>query len=273
VLDGALAQCLPLDEVMKVPALGRLLALTTAQRTLDTDVVGLTADLERARAVPGAGITIAVALQALRSSESGQVLRGLRALERLKPACAKERVRTLLGAGTQRVHLREAADQTLRVLPARTTPLAGLEELLRDTPLFETVREVAPEAAKAETVDDWFEHARPVWRAWWTLSEAGPPTEAVWRARTNEFLHFIESRRLHPRGRSLVQVKGPSSVRCELSTGEEVVTAAQLPLHHEGDVAGEVVHLSCGHPANARLLDQSFAFEPGDELTIEVLAP
>jgi hypothetical protein len=282
VLDAALAQCLPLDEVMQIAALGRLLApsLATARHHLAIDLLGVSHDVGSLQSASEGGVAVGVALQALRSNDPRLVVKGLRALERMKPACARERVRsllttnTLVSTGMTQVRLGEAADQTLRALPSRTTPLAGLEELLRDTPLFETVREVHPAAAKADSVDAWFELARPVWRAWWTLSEAGtPPSDAIWRARTNEFLHFIETRRLHPRGRSVLHVRGPASVQCRATTPGAALTDGSLPFDIEGDVPEEVVRLACRHPENETLLDQRFPFEAGEELTIEVLPP
>jgi hypothetical protein len=143
VLDAALAQCLPLDEVMQVAPLGRLLApsLATARHHFSIDLLGVSHDVGTLQSASEGGVAVGVALQALRSSDPRQVVKGLRALERMKPACARERVRsllttnTLVSTGMTQVRLGEAADQTLRALPSRTTPLAGLEELLlRDRP-------------------------------------------------------------------------------------------------------------------------------------------
>ncbi|MDX2015642.1 MAG: hypothetical protein SFW67_35945 [Myxococcaceae bacterium] len=279
VLDAALGQCLPLDDV-KNDALRELLAptLAAARARLKDDLLVRSGDFDTQRPAPETGVAIAVALQALRSSDEQQVVRGLRAIERAKPACAKERVRALLGNGAMvadvdraTARVSEVADEALRALPAGTTPLAGLEAVLRDTPVFETVREVVPEAVRAESVDAWFELARPVWRAFWALADGGTPSEEAWRVRTHELLGFRETRRLHPRGRSLLHVIGRPSVACQVSTRELVEAFAKLPFDYEGDAPRDEVRLVCVSLGGAPVLDRWFTFEPGDELTIEVL--
>ncbi|MCU0694941.1 MAG: hypothetical protein MUC96_00275 [Myxococcaceae bacterium] len=279
VLDGALANCLSLEEVRST-ALRELLApaLTDARERMKD---GLRVRLGALDVPPESGAVVAVALQALRSRDMEKVVRGLRALASARPACAKERVRALLANGSvgfdvdgEVVRVREVADEVLRELPAGTTPLAGLEAVLKSTPVFETAREVVPGAAKAESVDAWFELARPVWRAYWDAAQAadgGVPSDEAWRDRVNALLHFRETRRLQPRGRSLLHLTSRAPVSCEVATTAGVVAKARLPLDYEGDVPDDVVHLRCGTADEAPVLDRSFTFEPGDELTIEVL--
>jgi hypothetical protein len=146
--------------------------------------------------------------------------------------------------------------------------------MLADTPLIDTVAEVVPASVDALSVAEWFALARPVWRAWWTLSgEGGRPSDEVWRARTNQFLHFSETRRIHPRGRSLLHVKGPATVSCQATMGEGIGTWSVLPLEFEHDPEGDVVHLECHQSRTELVLDRKFPFEAGEELTVEVLWP
>jgi hypothetical protein len=274
VMDRAFSQCVTLEEFSQK----RLVLLLDP--SLDQAREQLRQGVLEYRGV-GNGFGVAVSLQALRSRDVPQLARALRFLAVARVSCARDRVRglvsnrALVGDVTMpMVRVGDVAEETLRSLPASLSPLSGLREALANTPLIDTVAEVVPTSVDAASVTEWFALARPVWRAWWALSgEGGRPSDEVWRARTNEFLHFSETRRLHPRGRSLLHVKGPSTVSCQAITGEGIVKWSVLPLELERDPVDDVVHLECHQSADQTVLDRKFPFEPGEELTIEVLWP
>lgn len=276
VMDRAFAQCLTLEEVSD-PRLLETLAPYLAQwseRLREGTLESRHSDL-----VDGFGV--AVSLQALRSRDVPQLARALRFLGVARVSCSRDRVRglvsnrALVGDVTLPwARVGDVAEETLRSLPASVSPLTGLREALANTPLIDTAAEVVPASVDAASVTEWFALARPVWRAWWTLSgEGGRPSDEVWRARTNQFLHFSETRRIHPRGRSLLHVKGPSTVSCQAIMDEGIVKWSPLPLELERDPVDDFVHLECHASSGDPVLDRQFPFEPGEELTIEVLWP
>ncbi|MCA2977238.1 MAG: hypothetical protein INH41_30755 [Myxococcaceae bacterium] len=278
----AMRQCLPLRDV-EDPALLALLAPRLAEARAWLKGEATDASLRASvTAGPLRGAEVAVAAEALRSTDGREVVLGLRLLADTGASCARPLVVPLLKTGTpvfEGAHdlgrVGDEAAVTLDALPERWSPLADLEEQLADLPVFATVREVEPAAAAAATVDAWFELARPVWRAYWSLRGAGgPPAPEAWDAKTNELLHFVATRRVHPRGRTLLHVRGPESVRCGLTTtgSAEGADRRSLPFDFEGDELDELLHLECV-ASDRVLLARTFEVEPGDELTVEVSPP